>query len=106
MKALERGEFYASTGPEIKDLYMEDGVLHITTSGAASIALISNYRYHRKRYATEEQPLTEASFDLNGFIEQNLAHEYPRWAPWVRLEVRDAAGELAWTRAYFLHELQ
>jgi hypothetical protein len=106
MKALERGEFYASTGPEIKDLYMEDGVLHITTSGAASIALISNYRYHRKRYATEEQPLTEASFDLNGFIEQNLAHEYPRWAPWVRLEVRDAAGELAWRRAYFLHGLQ
>lgn len=106
IKALERGEFYASTGPEIKELYVEDGVLHVSTSEAVSIALISNYRYHRKRHAAEEKLLTEASFDLKGFIEQNLAHEYPRWAPWVRLEVRDARGDLAWTRAYFLNELQ
>ena len=106
IKALERGEFYASTGPEIKELYMEDGVLHITTSEAVSVALISNYRYHRKRHAGEGEALTEASFDLNGFIEQNEAHEYPRWAPWVRLEVRDARGDLAWTRAYFLDELK
>jgi hypothetical protein len=106
INALERGEFYASTGPEIKELYVEDGVLHINTSEAVSVALISNYRYHRKRHATENEPLTEASFDLNGFIEQNLAHEYPRWAPWVRLEVRDARGDLAWTRAYFLDELK
>ena len=106
IKALERGEFYASTGPEIKELYMEDGVLHIATSEAVSVALISNYRYHRKRHAGEGEALTEASFDLNGFIEQNEAHEYPRWAPWVRLEVRDARGDLAWTRAYFLDELK
>lgn len=106
IKALERGDFYASTGPEIKELYMEDGVLHIFTSEAYSIALISNYRFHRKRHAEGEQLLCEASFDLNGFIEQNEAHEYPRWAPWVRLEVRDAHGDLAWTRAYFLHELK
>ena len=83
-----------------------DGVLHINTSEAVSVALISNYRYHRKRHAGEGEALTEASFDLNGFIEQNEGHEYPRWAPWVRLEVRDARGNLAWTRAYFLDELK
>ena len=103
--ALERGDFYASTGPSIKDLYLEDGVLKIETSEAFSISLISSYRYHRERRGTDEAPLTAASFDLNEFIRQNNAHEYPRNTPWVRLEVRDMRGNLAWTRAFFLDEL-
>ena len=106
INALERGEFYASTGPEIKELYMEDGMLHVTTSEAVSIALIASYRYHRKVSGTAEAPLTEAVFNLTEFIKQNNAHEYPRCEAFVRLEVRDAAGNLAFTRGYFLHELQ
>ncbi|MBQ2757248.1 MAG: hypothetical protein IJF31_02070, partial [Clostridia bacterium] len=106
IKALEQGDFYASTGPAINELYVEDGVVHISTSEAVTIAMISNYRYHRKRRAKEDQLLTEASFDLNAFIKQNEEYEYARWAPWVRFEVRDARGDLAWTRAYFLDELK
>jgi len=106
IEALEKGDFYASTGPSINELYIEDGVLHIATSEAASIAMVSNYRYHRKHYGTDDQPLTEVTFDLNGFIKQNDEHEYPRWNPWVRFEVRDARGNVAWTRAYFLDELK
>ena len=105
MNALERGDFYASTGPEIKALYLEDGVLKIETSEAFSISLISSYRYHRERRGTDEAPLTAAAFDLNEFIKQNNAHAYPRNTPWVRLEVRDMRGNLAWTSAFFLDEL-
>lgn len=104
--ALEKGDFYASTGPEVKELYMEDGVLHVETSAAYSISLISDHRYHRERHGTEEAPLTAASFDLNGFIKQCNAHAIPRRTPWVRIEVRDMRGNLAWTRAYFLGELE
>ncbi len=106
MKALERGEFYASTGPEIKELYLEDGKLHISTSEAASIQLMTNYRYTRAKNGRADAPVTEACFDIAAFFEKNNAHAYPRSTPWLRLEVRDLAGNMAWTRAYFIDELQ
>ena len=106
MEALERGDFYASIGPEIKELYIEDGMLHITTSDAVSIALISNYRYFRKVYASGDTLLNEAVFNLKEFIANNKAHQYPKCEAFVRLEVRDAVGNFAWTRAYRLHELE
>ncbi|MBE6630073.1 MAG: PHP domain-containing protein [Ruminococcaceae bacterium] len=105
MDALERGDFYASTGPEIKALYLEDGVLKIETSEAVSISLIASYRYHRTCHGTPEAPLSGAAFDLNEFMKQNNAHENPRCTPCVRLEVRDRHGNFAWTRAFFLDEL-
>ena len=105
IEALERGDFYASTGPEIKALYIEDGVLHIETSAAVSISLSSNYRYHRERHGTDEQLLTSAAFDLNEFIKKNNEHTNPRSIAWVRLEARDARGNRAWTRAFLLPEL-
>ena len=106
INALERGEFYASTGPEIKELYIEDGVLHVSTSEAASITVVANYRYSKKKNGAPEEPLTRAEFDLADFIEASNKHEYPRCTPFVRVEVRDLAGNLAWTRAYFAGELQ
>lgn len=105
MKALERGDFYASTGPEIKELYLEDNVLHITTSEAATISMVANYRLSMERRGTPEGPITHATFDLSDFIAKAKAHEYPRCTPWVRLEVRDLSGNLAWTRAYLVDEL-
>ena len=106
MNALERGEFYASTGPEIKELYVEDGKLYISTSEAASVQLMTNYRYNRAKNGNAESPVTEACFDISAFFEKNAAHAYPRSTPWLRLEVRDLAGNMAWTRAYFIDELQ
>ena len=105
IEALECGNFYASTGPEIKALYLEDGVLNVETSAAVSISLISSYRYHRECHGTDEALLNSAAFDLNEFIKKNNEHTNPRVVPWVRLEVRDARGNLAWTRAFLISEL-
>ena len=80
-------------------------MLKIETSEAVSISLISSYRYHRERHGTDEAPLTSAAFDLNEFIKNNNAHINPRSTPWVRLEVRDMRGNLAWTRAVLRPEL-
>lgn len=106
MNALERGDFYASTGPEIKELYLEDGKLHVTTSEAASVQLMANYRYSRAKNGSAEAPVTEACFDIASFFEKNGEHAYPRSTPWFRLEVRDLSGNMAWTRAYFIDELR
>ena len=47
ISALERGEFYSSTGPLIEELYYEDGYVHIRTSEAADI-LHDNARKKRR----------------------------------------------------------
>lgn len=92
---IEAGNCYASDGPSIEELYVEDGVVHIKTSEAVGIFLTTAGR--RKACALSEHgaPLvTEAAFKLDpddGYF---------------RIGVRDAAGKHANTRAYFMDELQ
>jgi len=88
-KALEKGHFYASMGPEIHDLYVEDGRIHITTSDAVFIRCITANRPAGSAIAPKGQTITSASFPLrpeHGFF---------------RLEVVDACGNRAVTNAYF-----
>ena len=106
MNALERGEFYASSGPEIKELWLEDKQLHIVTSDVASIQVMGNYRFSRTKNGNRDNPVTEAVFNIANFFDDNNAHLYPRSAPWFRVQIRDLDGNKAWSRAYFLDELQ
>lgn len=87
--ALVAGSFYASQGPAIHDLYIEDGFVHITTSEADRIFLSTNRRHAAIKYA-EDAPLTEASFEIKP------------GDTYIRLTVVDATGKKAFTNAYFL----
>ena len=91
--ALLRGDFYASQGPLIHDLYMEDGQIHITTSPAASISLITDRRRAGCVHAKEGEPLCHASFP---FSDIDL---------YFRLTVTDAEGKHANTQAYYPKEI-
>ena len=51
-KALEDGQFYASTGPEIYELWVEDGRVHIKCSPADSVKI--NFQYRRAQRAMNE----------------------------------------------------
>ena len=90
--ALLAGSFYASEGPEIHSLTLEDTTLRITCSGARSIALSTGRRRTAIRYATDA-PLTEASFEIDP---EDI---------YVRVTVTDASGKHANTNAYFVDEL-
>ncbi|MBQ7336293.1 MAG: PHP domain-containing protein [Clostridia bacterium] len=104
MNALERGDFYASTGPQIHDLSIEDGILHIVCSPAAAINLSSERIFGRRTVAKSGEDLTEATFDLNGYI--NASQKEPlRYLPYIRISVTDAHGNTANTRPYTLEEL-
>ena len=92
-KALQNGDFYASEGPKIHDLWIEDGVLHITCSGAQKICLTTGKRRAYAAYSQNGELLEEASFVL------------PADAIYIRLTVTDPRGYHANTRAYFLDEL-
>ena len=87
-EALKAGQFYASNGAEIKELYIEDGVLHIETSPAVRIHLTTAGRQAMIAYPEVGQTtLTHAKFDLSGII-----------PGYVRLTVTDEHGSNAWTQ--------
>lgn len=87
-KALEDGHFYASEGPEIHDLYVEDGKIHITCSEADSIVFTCMERGECVIWA-ENEPLTEGIFDV------------PEKFKFFRITVLDKNGKRAFTNAYF-----
>ncbi|MBQ8397616.1 MAG: PHP domain-containing protein [Clostridia bacterium] len=87
--ALFAGNFYASEGPTIGELWLEDNTVHITCSPADRITLTTDFRRACIALA-EDALLTEANFTLSG------EEKY------FRLTVVDAGGRMAFTNAYFV----
>ena len=92
-RALEQGWFYASNGPEIRELWVEDGVIQVATSAAACIRFTFGDRRAVVAYGEPGQPIFGASAKL------------PPYAGYVRVTVEDAQGRWANSNAYFLDML-
>lgn len=93
-KALEDGHFYASTGPEIKSLWYEDGEVHIECSDAVKISMNTGIRMANAAYPEKiGGTVTCASFAVK-----------PEYG-YVRFTVTDKEGNHACTNAYFTDEL-
>lgn len=87
--ALAEGNSYVSTGPRITEAYAEDGALVVHTSPAAHILL---HGEGRKLYAAHGE---------GGYIDKTAFPLRPeRLGRFFRLEVIDAKGNHAYTRAY------
>lgn len=91
--ALLAGHFYASQGPEIYDLYFEDGVITVKCSDAARIGFNTGRRHAQYAYGENGEMINSASFRV---VPED---EY------VRLTVIDGKGFPANTNAYFTDEL-
>ena len=91
-RALEAGHFYASEGPEIFELYYEDGRAYVKCSAADRIICTYGSRKGSVRYAYEA-PLSEADFEI------------PADCIYFRITVIDAKGYHACTNAYFVDDL-
>ena len=103
-KALRRGDFYSSTGPAIKALYIEDGKLTVKCSAAARVSVVSDKRWTASKRA-EGKAVTEATFDLAKLIE--ISRTRPELNNhYFRVEVVDKYGKRALSRGYFLDELK
>ena len=90
--ALVRGDFYASNGPEIQELWMEEGKVHIRNGEARRITC--SFPKRRPLILTAaDMLLTEAEFPI-------LPSD-----GWFRLTVEDENGCLAHTNAYFTDEV-
>ncbi|MEO1612210.1 MAG: phosphotransferase, partial [Pseudomonadota bacterium] len=83
LEALKAGRTYASTGPEIRDLAVEEKALHIECSAAAAIIVSGP---GSAAVALHGSSMTKATIKLSRFGD----------APWIRVTVVDAAGRRAW----------
>lgn len=105
--ALEKGDCYSSTGPEIKTLTFEDGIVNITTSNVRKIMLVTDIRYAKVKRNDDVDFINEASFDISDFIANATRENSNRKRqPYFRIEVTDVYGKRAYTRAYYLNELE
>ena len=92
-KALESGSYYASTGPKLHALWVEDGKVCLKCEPATKILLTMGGGKSSVEIA-EDTLLTEVSFPFPGYEE------------WIKITVYDEKGKFAMTRAYYPEEWQ
>lgn len=91
--ALLKGDFYASQGPEIFELYYEDGKIYIKCSKADRIVINTGRRRVECVYDEIGDGVTEATFNI-----------YPDDV-YIRITVDDKFGKRANTNAYFIEDI-
>lgn len=104
MHAYAAGDFYASWGPEISNLYVEDGILHMDCEKTAAVYLRTDIRLSDRKAAPAGESLTHYTFDLRGWLGQSRALGEESRA-FFRLTLVGADGSKALTRGYFADEL-
>ena len=106
MTALEKGDFYASTGAKIEEISIENGLLKIVCPNAASVFINTDCRTTKRKVAEKGESFDEAEFDLNDYLElAKKAAARIGTKPFIRVTVKNAEGKTAHSRAYFLEEL-
>ena len=104
MESLETGDFYSSTGPAIHALYL-DGETLVVECSEASLVRVNTERRVSMIQKAEDSPLTRVCFDMHPYFEASFEKNM-LWKPYFRVTVQDQNGGRAYTRAYFLDELQ
>jgi len=85
LAALRAGHFYATQGPEIRDVRVEDGQIHVETSDVARIVFVSNRGRGTTVWANPGETINRASIK--------------QWKDgYCRIEAIDAQGRKAWSQ--------
>lgn len=92
ISAMEKGDLYASTGPIINEIYVENGEIHVVTEPCCAVILRAQNRLH-KAVRSHTDSLTHTVFE----IKDDYAY--------VRFELLNTHGNKAMTRAYLKTEL-
>lgn len=101
IEAMEKGDLYASCGPEITSLTLDGNILRITCSAVARVQLLTHTRMSSMVHDEENGAITEATFDITKWRKAAAGKDYA----FLRLIVTDSRGRYAVTRAYSPSEL-
>ena len=102
--ALLAGDFYSSTGPEIRELSIEDGILTVRCGDAAKVRIVTDWRSYRAAGAKVPEREGEdfvARFSVGKLGDKYRAATEPDYKnSYFRVEVRGHDGTTAYSRAF------
>ncbi len=84
-ESIKKGQFYASTGPEIKNIVIDDNEIHVETSPVKTIAF--------RGYDSQGK----ACYRKDGGLIETASHRINEHTKYIRVQCTDAAGKMAWT---------
>ena len=87
IEALENGRFYASTGPTIHSLEINDGRAKLEFSNAVRVIMHASAKYCKNVWKPDGSEFNCAEFEIPDFV------------PYVYFTVLDKSGKKAYTRA-------
>ncbi len=64
-KSLKEGNFYATSGPEIKEIYVEDNKLCVSTSNVKNIIFTTAIRHRKNIYNKDGSAVNYGEFEIN-----------------------------------------
>lgn len=93
-EAMENGRFYATSGPEFEELYIDEekDVLVIKCSPVRRVIVKGIHTVRAKRIDAREDSITYAEIPLGPIREKE---------PFLRLEIMDSAGKRAYSQPYW-----
>ena len=91
--ALDRGSFYASTGPVIENLWLEGGMLHLECSPVRGVYVHGHLYSHRASHVTETDTVTALDLDVRKLCKD---------ASYLFVKVMNTLGECAWAPPLWL----
>lgn len=91
--ALDMGNFYASTGPIIENLWLEDGILHLECSPVRGVYVHGNLYRHRLSHVNAHDSITCLDLDVRDLLADSS---------YLFLKVMNTRGESAWASPLWL----
>ena len=93
--ALDQGSFYASTGPVIENLWLEDGMLHLECSPVRGVYVHGNLYSHRASHVVEDDTVTALDLDVSTLCKD---------ASYLFVKIMNIRGECAWAAPLWLKQ--
>ena len=101
--ALRSGDFYASCGPEIHEISIDEGIVRVKSSPVSYINLSTDTRLLFSKNNEHGSQLTDVELDIKWYLD--LARQGINEHRYIRITLIDDKGNYAYSRAYFIEEL-
>ena len=91
-KAVQQGDFYASTGPKMKALWLEGDILHLECSPVSGVYVHTKYITKKVVLEDKDNRITKTDLDIS---------ELRKCSPFIWVTIQDADGKKAWSVPYW-----